>query len=419
MQLDIFELARTVPIDEVIRPYLPLKYGGGRALALCPFHNDRRLGSFVVSPAIGRFKCFACGVSGDGVSFVSRVDNRSPLEAAVSICESHRLIDSDHAQRLREKINRSKARFNPYEKVAKVDADCRPKRKIHPKGTAEHLHRVYQCFVSAAEPLTPEFRAYLLDVRDVQEEELSGYFTFPSRAEGRIFWARFRAALREEFGKEAGRESELNVLRGVPGFFWKEGRPRFCLPEHASLGIVVRDRNYHISGIQMRAMVDSGDGLRYKFLSSGFADGVANPAITDGCSCGYVEDVVRPTGRWNKAIALTEGRFKAAALARLGFLAVNMHSISNWAPATQVALEVAAICRCRKFVLAYDAEKENPAVMSSAVHAWSKLHAEAPIENSLIEFAQWDPKYGKGIDDVIHAGNRNQISRVSIEVYTA
>ena len=36
-------------------------------LALCPFHNDKSVGSFVFNPKTGVWKCFACGVSGQGV----------------------------------------------------------------------------------------------------------------------------------------------------------------------------------------------------------------------------------------------------------------------------------------------------------------------------------------------------------------
>ena len=34
---------------------------------LCPFHNDRKAGSFFISYLRGAFKCFSCGVSGGDV----------------------------------------------------------------------------------------------------------------------------------------------------------------------------------------------------------------------------------------------------------------------------------------------------------------------------------------------------------------
>jgi len=52
---------------------------------LCPFHDDRRPGSFKVNLDSGAFKCFSCGASGgDIISFLMRRDGmgfRDALEA--------------------------------------------------------------------------------------------------------------------------------------------------------------------------------------------------------------------------------------------------------------------------------------------------------------------------------------------------
>ena len=77
---------------------------------------------------------------------------------------------------------------------------------------------------------------------------------------------------------------------------------------------------------------------RYTLFSSSFADGTGKYRAAYGCNSGYIEDVLYPRIKWNGTIALTEGRFKAITLAKMGFLVVNMHSISNWDPAGDVAL---------------------------------------------------------------------------------
>ena len=43
--------------------------GGGwhRWNGLCPFHADRRPGSFVINKRTGAFRCFSCGASGGDV----------------------------------------------------------------------------------------------------------------------------------------------------------------------------------------------------------------------------------------------------------------------------------------------------------------------------------------------------------------
>jgi putative DNA primase/helicase len=36
-------------------------------IGLCPFHNDKRPGSFVVNRGSGAFKCFSCGENGGDI----------------------------------------------------------------------------------------------------------------------------------------------------------------------------------------------------------------------------------------------------------------------------------------------------------------------------------------------------------------
>lgn len=59
-------------IEEVVGDFVDLKKSGIRYLGLCPFHEDHNLGSFVVYPPKNMFRCFACGESGDSVSFIMK-----------------------------------------------------------------------------------------------------------------------------------------------------------------------------------------------------------------------------------------------------------------------------------------------------------------------------------------------------------
>lgn len=43
--------------------------GWYKTTALCPFHNDRRPGTFYVNVHTGKYKCFSCGASGDVIDF--------------------------------------------------------------------------------------------------------------------------------------------------------------------------------------------------------------------------------------------------------------------------------------------------------------------------------------------------------------
>lgn len=401
--VNVFKLAKQVPVESVIKKYVQLKEKGDYYVGLCPFHNDRHLGSFNVFGT--GFKCWACGASGDAIDFVSKHLNISGLEAAVFIAEEAGLLTSADAKEILDQRSISQT----YTAPKGTPLNCTQLAQVYlsPKADAEQLDKVYKCFVASACPLTEEYRVELLENRKVPVSSLGKYFLFPQRHERKIFWSRFETRLKEDFHLD--RDSEIeHLLLGVPGFFLSNfGAITFTIPKGANLGIVVQDRNGMVSGIQTRAMGDVSKKERYKFLSSGFANGTPKSIGKLGCSCNYVEDVVMPVDKWNHAIALTEGRFKAEILAKYGFLVVNLHSISNWEPASAVTLDLAKKYNPTQFVLCYDSEFGTP-VFDSAHNLYKKLYGSLPVE-----FAVWDSKYGKGIDDVINAGFIKKITRIS------
>lgn len=75
----IDKVLESAKIEEVIKDCLGsygqdnkagLKKVGVRYEALCPFHDDKSLGSFVVYPKGNCYKCFACGAKGGVVDFL-------------------------------------------------------------------------------------------------------------------------------------------------------------------------------------------------------------------------------------------------------------------------------------------------------------------------------------------------------------
>ncbi|MDU1772604.1 MAG: CHC2 zinc finger domain-containing protein, partial [Dialister micraerophilus] len=57
----------SLPIEQVIGAYVPLKKKGRSFWACCPFHQEKTP-SFSVSPDKGFYHCFGCNESGDIVS---------------------------------------------------------------------------------------------------------------------------------------------------------------------------------------------------------------------------------------------------------------------------------------------------------------------------------------------------------------
>lgn len=407
MDFDIYQMAKQVKISDVIGRYVALKPHNGNYLCLCPFHNDRKVGSFVVFPKTNRFKCFACGEAGDAIDFVSKIAGISSYEAAITIASDFNLITADELDFLQERKDRS-LRFNSQKLV------LLPKEQtfLEDRASVEHLDAIYKCFIAACDPLSPEFREVLLTQRKLSEGDLKDYFVFPQKQDVANFWPRFRAKLQDEFGVFQD-DIQERLLLGVPGFFLnKQMHIAFSAQKNPSLGITIRNRYGKISGIQMRNMAEHQEkGSRYKMMSSAFADGTTDSFGSHGCSCGYVEDVLYPQGTWHHAIAITEGRFKAVTLSKMGFLVVNMHSISNWGPAGDVALVLAGKHDVATFVLVYDRE-DNSAVYKSARNLYNTLSPARPTR-----FAVWDPQYGKGIDDVVNAGHKDKLRTVSSEEF--
>jgi DNA primase len=67
-------------IVNVIGEYVSLRKAGKEYVALCPFHPDKHP-SLSVSQEKGLFHCFACGESGDAITFIIKIEGVSFREA--------------------------------------------------------------------------------------------------------------------------------------------------------------------------------------------------------------------------------------------------------------------------------------------------------------------------------------------------
>ena len=66
---------------------MPLKRaGGGNLKGLCPFH-DEKSPSFNVTPARGFRYCFGCGLGGDAINFVMKIDHLTFAEAVERLAD--------------------------------------------------------------------------------------------------------------------------------------------------------------------------------------------------------------------------------------------------------------------------------------------------------------------------------------------
>lgn len=68
---------------------------GTSLLGLCPFHDDRHMGSFVVNERMNRYKCFSCGASGDAVTALRELDGMDYPTALRYLAAMYNIIIDD------------------------------------------------------------------------------------------------------------------------------------------------------------------------------------------------------------------------------------------------------------------------------------------------------------------------------------
>jgi len=289
-----------------------------------------------------------------------------------------------------------------------------PRRPALPEPEPEHVMidpRVRHGIYNALLRQLPLRRHHLQQLRrrGLSEEQIGrlGYRTLPPEDE-RGKWSRAALAYR------TGLAAELKPA-GVPGF-WIERGPRggrWTVDGPAGLLIPVRSTDGQIVGCQIR--VDNrGPGGKYRWLSSA---GTVDRERPGGTPARALPHVARPTETQGDAIWITEGPLKADITAlRLGCTVIAVPGVGNWRPVPGLVRELGA----QRVVLAYDMDMWlNPQVMLHAEQLVAALRevrqyipeadAEAPIA---LQWARWDGRRAKGIDDALVAGLEIELTQL-------
>ena len=139
----IEEIRSSNDIVDVISQYVILKRSGRNFFGLCPFHKEKSP-SFSVSPDKQIFHCFGCGVGGNVIHFVSKIENidfRETIEllanrANIQLPTLDNSYQDNKKAILKSKvyeINEIAAKFyheNLYKPTSKIAQDYIKKRKL-------------------------------------------------------------------------------------------------------------------------------------------------------------------------------------------------------------------------------------------------------------------------------------------------
>lgn len=126
------ELKYRTDIEQVISRYVQLRRRGRNLTGLCPFHNEKTP-SFTVYPENQSFYCFGCGVGGDAITFVRRMENLEYMEAVRTLAERVGLevpdgaVDDGSRQRKARllEMNRAAARHFHHNLMSDIGREAR------------------------------------------------------------------------------------------------------------------------------------------------------------------------------------------------------------------------------------------------------------------------------------------------------
>ena len=77
----IDEVVRRTDIQQLIGTYVPLRRSGSNYTGLCPFHSEKTPSFTVFTGNHEGFYCFGCGVGGDCITFIKKIENLDYTDA--------------------------------------------------------------------------------------------------------------------------------------------------------------------------------------------------------------------------------------------------------------------------------------------------------------------------------------------------
>ena len=386
---------KDVPMNQIMGAYIKLYPSGQHYKALCPFHADNHLGSFVVTPAKKIWRCFACDKGGDIVSFVMEYEGIRYLDAVYSIARQANLITEEEYK----KFSRRKWDEDAVKSIRKrIEAEDKFDTTVI-KADDWVCAEVYDAIPHVC-GLSEAHREHLLKERGLSQDRLADFFTFPTRKKDLHKMVIDYLANKYKYKKSNDKyafqklskiEEQFDI---IPGFFRDDNGIAFVT--YRGIGFVVRDEKGIAKAIHVRR--DSAE-QRYVWFSSGFAQ--SSEDLKGGAPSGAPCGVVYPR-RKSGYVCITEGRFKAEQIAAKNNVAVYVSGVSTWRTTLPILNELRKTYGNRLYLMFDGDILKNPEVYHQLVTMAEEL--EKAGYRCLVLL--WNPDDGKGFDDlVLNKGN--------------
>lgn len=390
----LIQTINELPIMSVLKSYgvKPELKRGNRILALCPFHMDNHIGSFIINPERNSCYCFACENGGGVIKSVAKMLGKTYAEAALQIACDQKLITEKKFKELSGVEYEVKAHAtdgSDEDIVVKEPEEKTDEKKLM-------YHEVYTAFKEVS-TLSEEHLAKLTGKRHLSDERIKAdYFTISSSVKNTI------RLMKRKLGDKYSDEQ----ISKIPGFYMENlGKDKWELSymPFKGLGILLRDEKGLAQAIQVRLDGAKDKASRYIFMSGRYE---GSGVMKNGGNIGTVIDY-RPANKESSRFAITEGRFKAEILSQNGFNTFSVQGVNNYKGIVPMFKRIVNTKGTEpKVCIFYDADLiKNPQVAAALIKLIKYL--KTGIKGITVSVILWDCDLGKGIDDLIFAGNKH------------
>lgn len=387
----------------------------GNFTTICPFHADSSEGSLVVTSQFSNknmFKCFACGAGGDTIGFEQKYFNLSFKDAVYHLAYRLGLID--------EKAMKQK--FTSESSLAKAIEKTNTPRKVFVEEVVadkEVVDAVYRAMVKQYR-LTNAHREHLIQKRNILEGDFKEYFSFPERNTDVASDVRRHIAMEgaeKMFGKgitylsKEEMSSLMNSpfinkvreqLQYVPGFYLNKRTGKIEWIYKQGIGLLAIDAEGFARGVQVQNLDPTSTAAKYVWWSSRAKLG--ETGFEGGSSPGSPGGVIFPKNNFDNnymetaPIVITEGKYKAEALAYQGNIAIYVSGVGTWKNIIPMIEKLRG--NREKIYVAFDADAMGKISVFKPLKAICKELKGMGFKPIMLV---WSIENGKGFDDLVHS----------------